>query len=94
MASVRRDAAARHDHVHVRVMRHRRSPGVKDGGDADTRAEMLRISGDGQHRLRCRLEQQIVDERLVLERDVGDFGRQREHDVEVADRQQVGLALG
>ena len=54
----------------------------------------LRIGGDGQHRLRRRLEQQVVDERLVLEGDVGDLGRQREHDVEVADRQQVGLALG
>ena len=54
----------------------------------------LRIGGDGQHRLRRRLEQQVVDQRLVLEGDVGDLGRQREHDVEVADRQQVGLALG
>ena len=26
--------------------------------------------------------------------DVGDFGRQREDDVEIADRQQAGLALG
>ena len=54
----------------------------------------LRIGRDRQHRLRRRLEQQVVDQRLVLEGDVGDLGRQREHDVEVADRQQVGLALG
>ncbi len=48
---VRRDAAARHDHVHMRMMRHRRSPGVKHGRDADPGSEVLRIGGDGQHRL-------------------------------------------
>ena len=63
-------------------------------GDADARAEMLRIRRDRQHRLRCRLEQQVVDRRLVVEGDVGDLGGQREDNVEVADRQQVGLALG
>ena len=93
-ASVRRDAAARHDHMDMRMVRHRRSPGVEHGGDADAGAEVLRIGSDRQHRLRRCLEQQVVDERLVLERDVRDLGRQREHDVEVADRQQVGLALG
>ena len=50
------------------------------------------IGGDGQHRLGRRPEQQIIDHRLVLPGDVGDLGGQREHDVEVADRQQVGLA--
>lgn len=86
-ASVWRDAAARHDHVHVRMVRHRRTPGVEHGSDADACAEMLPICRDGQHRLRRCLEQQVVDRRLVVEGDVGDLGRQREHDVEVADRQ-------
>ena len=39
-------------------------------------------------------EQEVVDDGLVLEGDVGDLGRQREDDVEVGDRQQFGLALG
>ncbi len=39
-----------------------------------------------------RLEQQVVDHALVLVGDVGDLGRQREHDVEVGDGQQLGLA--
>ena len=52
------------------------------------------IGRDRQHRLGRRVEQQVVDHGLVVERDVGDLGRQREDDVEVADRQQVGLALG
>ncbi|PWK65258.1 hypothetical protein C8K44_1172 [Aminobacter sp. AP02] len=66
---------------------------VEHGGDADARAEVLRIRGDGQHRLRRRLEQKVVDQRLVVEGDIGDLGRQREDDVEVADRQQVGFSL-
>ena len=74
MRPVRRDAAARHDHVHVRMVGHRRAPCVEDGGDADARAEMLGVRRDRQHRLRCRLEQQVVDHRLVLERDIGDLG--------------------
>ena len=92
--AVERDAAAGHDHVDVRMVRHRRAPGVEHGGDADTRTEMTRVGGDGEHRLRRRPEQQIVDHRLVLEGDVGDLGGHGEDDVEVADRQQVGLARG
>ena len=38
--SVARQAAARHDHVDVRVMGQRRSPAVKHGGEADARAEV------------------------------------------------------
>ena len=89
-----RDAAARHDHVDMRMMRHRRAPGVKHGGDADAGAQMLWVRRDGHHRLGGGAEQQIVDDRLVLPGDVGDLGRQREDDVEIANRQQVGLALG
>ena len=72
---------------------HRRSPCVEDGGDADASAEVLRVSRDRHHRLRCRAEQQVVDDRLVLPGDVRDLGRQGEDDMEVADRQQVGFAL-
>ena len=73
---------------------HRRSPCVEDGGDADAGAEVLRVSRDRHHRLRRRAEQQIVDDRLVLQGDVRDLGGKREDDMEVADRQQVGFALG
>ena len=76
------------------MMRHRRSPGVQRGGGADARAKMPRIGRDRHHRLGGGPEQKVVDDRLVLPGDVGDLGRQREDDVEIADRQQVGLALG
>ena len=71
-----------------------RSPGVEHGGDADACAQVARIGGDRQHRLGRRAEQQVVDRRLVVQGDVGDLGGQSEDDVEVADRQQVGLTLG
>ena len=52
----------------------------------------LRIGGDGGQRLGRGREQQAVDLGLVLVGDGADRGRQREHDVEVGDRQQLGLA--
>jgi len=67
---------------------------VQHGGDADPRAKVLGIGGDDQHRVRGCAEQQVIDHRLVLEGDVCDLVRQGEHDVEVANRQQVGLARG
>lgn len=74
-------------------MGHSRPPGVEHGGDADARAEMFWIGSNRQQRLRRGFEQQVINDRLVLEGDVGHLGRQREHDVEVADRKKVGLAL-
>src|SRR5271168_3736642 len=65
---------------------------MEHGGDADARAEMPRIGSDGEHGLRCCPEQQVVNDRLVLQGDVGDLGRNGEDDVEVADWQQIGLA--
>ncbi len=46
------EPTARHDHVYMRVMGHRRAPGVEDGQDANASAEMLRIGCDGEHGLR------------------------------------------
>jgi hypothetical protein len=62
---------------------------VEHGGDADPRAQVSRIGGDRQHRLGRRVEQQVIDDSLVVEGDVGDLGRQGEDDVEVSDREQV-----
>jgi len=50
---------------------------------------MAGIGGDGDHRLGRRLEQQIIDDRLVVEGDVGDLGGDCEDHMEIADRQQV-----
>ena len=78
----------------MRVLGQCRSPGVEHGGDADPCAQVARIGGDCQHRLGRRVEQQVIDRGLVVERDVGNLGGQSEDNVEVADRQQVCLTLG
>ena len=65
---------------------------MEHGSDADAGAEVPGIGRDREDRLRGGAEQEVVDRRLVLPGDVGDFGRQREDDVEVADRQQICLA--
>ena len=57
-------------------MGQRRAPGVEDGGEADARAQMLRIGGDGGQRLGRGPEQEVVDCGLVLERDRADRRRQ------------------
>jgi hypothetical protein len=64
---------------------------MEHGGHADASAQMFSVGRDRQHGLGRSLEQQVVDRRLVVEGDVGDLGRQREDDVEVADRQEIGL---
>lgn len=87
---IRCDAATGHDHVDVRMVGHGRAPGVEHGGGADAGAQVLWVSGDGQHGPGRRLEQQVVDQRLVVEGNVGDLGGQREDHMEVADRQEIG----
>nr|POF04829.1 hypothetical protein CFP56_79053 [Quercus suber] len=73
-------------------MSQRRAPGVEHGRDADAGAEVARVGRDRQHGLRRGPEQEVVDRGLVGEGDVGHRGRHREHDVEIADGQQVRLA--
>jgi len=51
------------------------------------------VGGDHEQRLGGSLEQQVVDDGLVVERQGADQRRQREDDVVVGDRQQVRLAF-
>ena len=62
--------------------------------EADARPEMLGIGRDRQCGLGRRLEQQVVDHRLILVRDVAQRSRQRVDHTKVWHRQQLGLALG
>src|SRR5499427_6827822 len=82
----------RHNHMEVRVMGHHRAPGMEHRGGADARAEMLGVGSDRDQRLGRRAEEQVVNHCLVLVRDRGKRGRQREDHVEIVDRQQIGLA--
>src|SRR6516225_1372557 len=76
----------------VRMVGHCRAPAVEHSGGADARAEVFGIGSDREQRFGRRAEQQVVDDRLVLVGDRGDLGGQGEDDVEIADRQQIGLA--
>jgi hypothetical protein len=68
-------------------------PSVQHRGHADRGPEMLGIGGDGLHRLGRRAKQDVIDDRLVLQRNAGDRRRHSEHDMEVRNRQQVALAI-
>ena len=59
----------------------RRAPGVQYGAEADARAQMLRVGGDGGQRLGGGPEQQVVDGALVLKCDGAERSRQGEDDV-------------
>ena len=67
---------------------------MQDREDTDASAEVFGIGRDGEHGLGRSLEQDAVDCGLVLVGDIGDLSRQREHDVEVRHRQELGFALG
>lgn len=49
--TVGRKPAAWDNHVDVRMVSHCRTPGVEHRGNADARTQMLRVGGDGRHRL-------------------------------------------
>jgi hypothetical protein len=66
---------------------------VENGNHACLAAEVLRIAADDADRLSRGLEQDVVNDRLVLERDGGDRGRHGEDDVEIGDRQKVSLTI-
>src|ERR1700739_3944489 len=80
--------------MEVRMMGHCRAPAVEHGGGADASAEVFGIGSDRDQRLGRRAEQQVVDHCLVLVGDWSDLGWQREDQMEVADRQQIGPAGG
>src|SRR5215472_6633464 len=78
----------------VRMVGERRSPGVEHGGEPDACAEMLGIGRDRDQGLGSDFQQQVIDDRLILIGDVGDWSRQGEHDMEIGHRQEFGLAVG
>ncbi len=65
---------------------------MEHAGEAETRAEVLRVGPDGKQSLGGGLEQEVVDDGLVLIGDVANVGGHGEHDVEVRHRQEFSLA--
>ncbi len=73
-------------------MGHRLAPGVKYGGDADLGAQPFGIGGDRLQRLGRDPHQQRIDDRLVVEGDLGDARWECEDHMKVWDRQEIGDA--
>ena len=65
---------------------------MQDGETSDLRAKSARVRRQRRHRCCSRPKQDRVDEPLVLESDRGDRLGQREDDVEIGNRQKLGLA--
>ena len=74
-------------------MGQRLTPGVQDREAADLAPEPSGIGGQRGHGLDGALEQDRIDGSLVLEGDGGDRRGQREHDMEIGNRQQFGLSV-
>lgn len=72
-----------------REVQARLSPRVEHGDEADRGAEMARIGGDGAEGLRGGANENAVDHRCVLQRDLGDGLRHREDDMKVLGVEQV-----
>jgi hypothetical protein len=76
----------------MRMMMQVLAPGMEHGHEADLGAQVLRVGGNPAQRLRRGPEQDGVDRLLVLEGDLGHRSRQREHPMEVTNRQELSLA--
>ena len=69
------------------------APTMEDGEEADLHTETLRVARDGDKRPGSGAKQDIVHGLFVVEGDAGDRFRDSEDNVEIFDRQQLGLAL-
>src|SRR4029450_2429760 len=88
------------------MLSERLSPGMQHAQEADLGAETLRVGGYFQQRVGDAAKQQVIQETLVVEHQLGKLVRHRKDDVKVVERHQfpcacrdpamarLGLALG
>src|SRR5580658_568498 len=69
------------------------TPGMQHGKKTNVGAEQSGVAGGFKQRGCGSAEQDRVDLFRVLERQPADLGGQREHDMEIGNRQKLGLAL-
>ena len=89
---IRSETAGRNDAVDMRMKLQALSPTVEHAEEADLGTEVSRIAGDLKQGLGAGMEEQVVDEPFVLQRERGQFPRQSEHGMDVARGQQFPLA--
>ena len=68
-------------------------PGMQQGHEADARAQVLRVGGDGGERFGGGVEQDVVDDGFVLKGDGGQLLRDGKDHMEIFAVEQLGLAL-
>ena len=92
--TTRRQTATGDDTVQMGVVGHGRAPGVQNGRESQVSAQVFRIGSKGTQGFCRHFEQQVVNQSRILEGDITNTCRQREDDMVVLDRQQLGLAIG
>ena len=92
--SIPRQRTAWNETMNVRMMGERLPPCMQNGKEPDLATEMVGIGRDGLDRRGDSAEQDRIDDCLVVEGDLGDFGGHREDDVEVGNRQKIRLSIG
>jgi hypothetical protein len=78
--------AAGYDAVQVRMKMQVLPPSVEHGEEADMRAEVSGLGGNGEQSFRSGLEQNRVNLSRVLKRQSADLLGKREDDVEIGNR--------
>ena len=92
MLVIGRQAAGRHDTVHVGMTDQRLPPRVEDAEDADLRPQMARVGGDLAQRGRTRLKEPGVQLRGVAIAQRQQRMRERKDDMHVRHVEQLALA--
>jgi len=85
--TIQPQATAGDDAVQVIMIEQGLTPRVQDGGNADLGIEV--VATELQERGRHRIEQEVVKTGAVLLNQVVEFMRQREHEMEIGDGQEM-----
>ena len=87
--AIKRETASGNHAMQVRMMAQLLAPGMKHREKTNLCAQLFGIGGELQQCLRGALEQQIVDDSFILQRQLGQFLGQGKDHMEVWHRQQV-----
>ncbi len=94
MLAIFAEATPWHDHMDMGMMGHCGPPCVQDRRDANPGTQMPGVSGNRHQCLRGGFEQEVIDHRLVVPRDIANLAGQGEDHMEIANGQQVLLSPG
>jgi hypothetical protein len=78
----------------MRMVQEGLAPGVEDAQNAERRAQVLACARHLKERRGTGLEEKVVQQPFVLQRESREGVRQGEHDMGVRDRQQLAFPLG